>query len=306
LGRLDPKNFLGGEMALDVEAARAAINREIAKPLGVTVEAASEGILAVINANLGAAIRLSLFEKGLDPREFALVAFGGAAGLHAVAVADELGLQRVIFPANASTLSAFGILNSDLIHNRVCSHVVEVTPATVGRLAPLVDDLVADANASLDADVVPIDKRRIELAADMRYRGQAFELTVPITESQWGQPALDTLVADFHALHRQRFSYANPGAAVEIVSLRASAVARLIAPVSTAQALDGKQGTPRKRSVRLDGMWREVEVWRRDAMTNGNEICGPAIIEEDYTTVLIASGWTCLRRGDGHLVATRN
>jgi N-methylhydantoinase A len=306
LGRLNPKNFLGGEMALNVEAAREAINREVAKHLGLTVEAAAEGILAVTNANLGSTIRLSLFEKGLDPREFALVAFGGAAGLHAIAVADELGLRRVIFPANASTLSAFGILNSDLIHDLVRSHIVEVTSATVDLLAPLVDELIAEANASLDADGVPIDKRRIELAADMRYRGQAFELTVPVTERQWDQQALDALVADFHALHRQRFSYANPGAAVEIVSLRASAIGRLIAPAPAVPALDGKQSAPRKRRVRLDSTWQEVEVWRRDAMRNANAICGPAIIEEDYTTVLIASGWTCRRLDGGHLVATRN
>jgi N-methylhydantoinase A len=103
LGRLNDEKFLGGGMRLDREAARAAIDTGVAKPLGLSVEAAAEGLLAVINANLGAAIRLSLFEKGVDPREFTMVAFGGAAGLHAVAVADETGIRRVVFPQNAST-----------------------------------------------------------------------------------------------------------------------------------------------------------------------------------------------------------
>jgi N-methylhydantoinase A len=305
LGRLDAKNFLGGEMALDLDAARKAIEREVAKSLDLSVDAAAEGILAATNANLGSAIRLSLFEKGLDPREFALVAFGGAAGLHAVAVADELGLRRVIFPANSSTLSAFGILNSDLRHDLVRSRIVPVTPAALELLAPLLDDLVGDANKSLDADGIAPDARSIELSADMRYRGQAFELTVPVKCATWDAQAIAALVADFHALHRQRFSYANPGAAVEIVSMRASAVGRLSDPAAAVRVRNGKQHTPHRRKVRIDGGWQEIDIWHRDAVTNGVEIAGPAIVEEDYTTVLIASGWTCRRVDDDHLSATR-
>jgi N-methylhydantoinase A/oxoprolinase/acetone carboxylase beta subunit len=305
LGRLDAKNFLGGEMALDLDAARKAIEREVAKSLDLSVDAAAEGILAVTNANLGSAIRLSLFEKGLDPREFALVAFGGAAGLHAVAVADELGLRRVIFPANASTLSAFGILNSDLRHDLVRSRIVPVTPAALELLAPLLDELVTDANKSLDADGVAPDARSVELSSDMRYREQAFELTVPVRRATWDAQALDALVADFHALHRQRFSYANPGAAVEIVSMRASALGRLSDAATAGRGRDGKAHAAQRRKVRIDGSWQDIDVWRRDAVTNGVEIAGPAIVEEDYTTVLIASGWTCRRVDDDHLSATR-
>jgi N-methylhydantoinase A/oxoprolinase/acetone carboxylase beta subunit len=128
LGRLGRESFLGGEMPLDVEAARRAIETHVALPLGLSTEAAAEGILAVTNGNLGAAIRLSLFEKGLDPREFVLLAFGGASGLHAVAVAEELGLERVVFPVDAATLSAFGILHIDLKHDLVRSRVVAAEP----------------------------------------------------------------------------------------------------------------------------------------------------------------------------------
>jgi N-methylhydantoinase A len=306
LGRLDPENFLGGEMQLDVGAARAAIERHVAKPLGLAIDAAADGMLALTNANLGAAIRLSLFEKGLDPREFALVAFGGAAGLHALAVADELGVRRVIFPADAGTLSAFGILHSDLMHDFVRSQVVQVTDATVDLLAPLVRELLIEADASLDADAVAAGARVIELAADMRYRGQAFELSVPMNGPRWDRNALDALVEDFHALHRQRFSYANPGGEVEIVSLRASAIGRLAAAAPAAQARNSRSRSREQRKVRLDGKWQEVAVWYRDAIASGDEIRGPAIIEEDYTTVLMTPGWTCLRREDGHLIATRD
>jgi N-methylhydantoinase A/oxoprolinase/acetone carboxylase beta subunit len=212
----------------------------------------------------------------------------------------------VIFPANAGTLSAFGILHSDLTHDLVRSHVAEATPAAIDLLAPLLRDLVAEAGASLDADAVPIDARRVELCADMRYRGQAFELTVPLAGSRWDQGALVTLLADFHSMHRQRFSYADPGAAVEIVSLRAAAIGRLTIPAGVARARSGGLCRPCKREVRLDGAWQRLDVWRRDAMAGGHEIRGPAIIEEDYTTLLITAGWTCLHRDDGHLIAMRD
>ena len=183
LGRLDGESFLGGEMRLDSDAARTAISAEIAKPLDLSAEAAAEGLLVVTNSNLGAAIRLSLFEKGFDPREFAMIAFGGAAGLHAAAVADEIGVKRIVFPESASTLSAYGILHSNLAHDLVRSRVYAARPESLAALKPMVDALIAEAHARLAADAVPAGDRQIELAADMRYEGQAFELTVPARAS---------------------------------------------------------------------------------------------------------------------------
>ena len=205
LGRLDGESFLGGGMRLDGAAARIAIDEHVARPLGLTLEAGAEGLLAVTNANLGAAIRLSLFEKGLDPRDFVMIAFGGAAGLHAVAVADELGIARVVFPESASTLSAYGILHSNLAHDLVRSQVLPAGRESLPTFAAMAEDLLADAQARLDADAVPAADRQIELAADMRYKGQAFELTVPATGTQLDETALDGLIAGFHDIHRQRF-----------------------------------------------------------------------------------------------------
>ena len=230
LGRLDGEGFLGGGMRLDIAKARAAIEEHVARPLSLAVEPAAEGLLAVTNASLGGAIRLSLFEKGLDPRDFAMIAFGGAAGLHAVAVADELGIRRVVFPESASTLSAYGILHSNLAHDLVRSKVLAATADNLGALAAMAESLRGGDGAA---------RRRcragggpqIELAADMRYKGQAFELMIPATDRQantsFDRGMLDGLVEAFHETHRQRFSYANPGAAVEIVSLRVSAIGRL-------------------------------------------------------------------------------
>jgi N-methylhydantoinase A len=305
LGRLDGKSFLGGGMQLDGEAARAAIETSIAKPLGLSVELAAEGLLAVTNANLGAAIRLSLFEKGVDPREFAMIAFGGAAGLQAVAVAEEIGIKRVVFPESAGTLSAYGILHSDLSHDLVRSRVLDAVPERLAVLEPMAEGLISEAHARLDADAIPAREHHIELAADMRYKGQAFELTVPARSLQLDETALSALIADFHDLHRQRFSYSNPGCAVEIVSLRVSAIGRLPKPKAKPLDMQAKGSPPSKRRVWLGGCWREIAVWSRDQLSVSRTIEGPAVIEEAYTTVLLADGWTCRREKSGHLVAGR-
>jgi N-methylhydantoinase A len=305
LGRLDGKSFLGGGMQLDGEAACAAIEASIAKPLGLSVELAAEGLLAVTNANLGAAIRLSLFEKGVDPREFAMIAFGGAAGLHAVAVAEEMGIKRVVFPESAGTLSAYGILHSDLSHDLVRSRVVDAVPERLAGLKPMAEGLISQAHARLDTDAIPAHEHHVELAADMRYKGQAFELTVPARSLQLDEATLSALIADFHDLHRQRFSYSNPGSAVEIVSLRVSAIGRLPKPKARPLDMQVEGSPPGKRRVWLGGCWREIAVWSRDQLSLGGTIEGPAVIEEAYTTVLLAEGWTCRREKSGHLVAGR-
>ena len=248
LGRIDGEKFLGGGMRLDCEAARAVIDTEVATPLGLPIEAAAEGLLAVVNANLGAAIRLSLFEKGVDPREFTMIAFGGAAGLHAVAVADETGIRRVVFPENASTLSAYGILHSDLIHDLVRSRVLDGTPENLGAIEPLPRKPRRRRACKADADAIPPSDRHIELAADMHYKGQAFELTVPLRSLQLDEAALSVLIGDFHDLHRQFFSYSNPSSAVEIVSLRASAIGRL--PKPAAKTADARTAASRSASER--------------------------------------------------------
>jgi N-methylhydantoinase A len=305
LGRLGAKSFLGGEMLLDVDAARRSIDARVATPLALSTEAAADGLLAVTNGNLGAAIRLSLFEKGLDPREFVLLAFGGASGLHAVAVADELGIGRVVFPANAATLSAFGILHTDLKHDLVRSRVLAAGPSALALLAANAAELLAEARTRLDDDDVREEDRLIGLVADMRYKGQAFDLSIPMHGTTLDEAALDQLIADFHALHLQRFTYANVGAPLEIVSLRVSAVGRIPAPRVEPAHITGAGRAAARRRIWSSGSWQEVPVWRRTDIAADTVVSGPAIIEEVYTTVFIAAGWTCHVACHGHLIATR-
>jgi N-methylhydantoinase A len=305
LGRLHGKRFLGGAMQLDASAAHAAIDAYVAKPLGLSLEAAAEGILAVTNSNLGAAIRLSLFEKGLDPRDFAIIAFGGAAGLQALAVADELGISEVVFPESAATLSAFGILHSNLVHDLARSQVLDAKRESLGALTAIADDLLAGIKAQLDRDAVSAADRQLELAADMRYKGQAFELTVPAHSTCFDAIVLEGLIADFHESHRQRFSYANPGSPVEIVSLRVSGVGLLPKPVAEPLGILGERASSSRRRVCINGNWQEIAVWSREQIAHQCVVEGPAVIEEAYTTILIAEGWHCRREKLGHLIAQR-
>ncbi len=276
-------------------------------PLGLGVEQAAEGILTVTNANLGAAIRLSLFEKGLDPRDFCLLSFGGAGGLHATEVAAELGIAEVAFPREPGTLSAYGILFSDLTQDIARSRVMRAEAANLTRLAETIAALRAEADARLAADGIAPARRRIAIAADMRYHGQAFELLVP-----WGEVAapdagdLEALVEAFHAMHRQRFSYANPGDAVEIVTLRAIATGLLDKPEPAEPPPAGRPARKGTRRVFEGGAWRDLPVWDRDAMTASDVIEGPAVVEEAFATHWITRGWTASLGAAGTLMARRN
>jgi len=307
LGRLDGAFFLGGALPLDAPAARAAVQSEVAALLGLGVEQAAEGILAVTNASLAAAIRLSLFERGLDPRGFALLSFGGAGGLHAIPVAEELGVTRVVFPADASTFSAGGILRSDIVHDLASSRLMPATPESLPALGLAADGLIRQAERLFADDRTPPDHQRLGFAADMRYHGQAFELTVPwpalIGGTAPDAASLATLVAAFHALHRQRFTYDNPDDKVEIVALRLTATG-LLPPVQFSPTRSVGAVRPRHaRPVFLDGAWHDMPVLHRSQLVAA--VAGPMLIEEDDTTVLVTRGWSCAPGPDGTLIASK-
>lgn len=306
LGRLDPEYFLGGAMPLDLEGARRAIEEKFAGPLGLETEPAAGGIIAITNTSLAAAIRLSLFEKGLDPRDFAILSFGGAGSIHACAVADELGIKRIIFPSNASTFSAWGILHSDIAHDFSRSRVMPFDEAALAPLRELVDAIRGQGEEQLTADGIPPGDRQYRLAVDLRYKGQAFELTIPWSGDEVDAAALSATRDAFHATHKQRFSYANPHDIVELVTVRLTALGRLERGDVDGDEAASSDAAPRRRQVWIGTTWHELPVWRRDALGYGQLIDGPAIVEEDYTTVLIGPGWQATCGPHRHLVATKN
>jgi N-methylhydantoinase A len=301
LGRFDPDFFLGGAMKLELDAARDAMATRIGAPLNLTPEQAADGVLRVTNASLAAAVRLSLFEKGLDPRDFALLSFGGAGGLHATDVADELGIGEVIFPREPGTLSAYGILFSDLVQDLARSRLLPADDTHVAAIAAEVAALRDAALARLAEDGVPKDERAVEIAADLRYRGQAFELLIPWPEA----PALAPLLARFHATHRARFSYAAEGEPVELVTLRASAIGRLSKPEEAAPVPPAETAKPGTRRIWQDGAVADWPVWHRDRLRPDDKVTGPAIIEEAFATHVVGHGWTAALDPEGAIIARR-
>ncbi|MSP67957.1 MAG: hydantoinase/oxoprolinase family protein [Alphaproteobacteria bacterium] len=305
LGRIDAAAFAGGRMPLDVGAAGRAIEARIAAPLGLSLEAAAEGILAIVNANMAGAIRVSLFERGLDPADHALVAFGGAGGLHAALLAEELGMSRVVFPASASTLSAWGFLWSDLQHHLAQSRIMAADASAVPVLQAMARALAAEGRALLRADGVTEELSEVALAADMRYLGQGYELTVPLPAGTVDAGTINQSVQAFHAAHRQRFLHADEGEPVEFVTLRATARGRLAKPAERPRLETATAPSHRRRPVYIDGAWRETAVHDRSSLALGARITGPALIEEAYTVILLSDGW-CLAAGpSGDLLASR-
>ncbi|WNJ90200.1 hydantoinase/oxoprolinase family protein [Bosea sp. 685] len=304
LGRLDGASFMGGAMPLDREAARKAA-QEIACKLDLSIDQVAAGVIDVANSALATATRLSLFEKGMDPEDFALLSFGGAGGVHACEVAEELGISRVIFPAHASTLSAWGILWSDIAHDLSATQI-----GLFSELAPSLSDkaerLIVEAQALLAEDGVAPEAQRFEWAVDLRYAGQAFDLRVALDGADFSAVGIAKATAAFHDLHRQRFSYDEPQVAVEIVALRLKAVGGLAKPVPARGGLHQAEASTRSRPVHGRHGAVATPVWDRDAISSSHPLAGPAIVEEPYTSVYLPAGWTILTHASGALVADRS
>ena len=306
LARIDADYFLDGAMTLDAAAARRAVESAVADPLGMTPEVAAEGILAVANANMAGLIKLSLFEKGLDPRDFALASFGGACGLHACALAAELGIERVIFPRDPGTLSAYGILFSDIAHDVARSRLLPAIPDSLPGFREITETLRAEGEALLERDAIPAADRAYRFSADMRYRGQAFELSVPAADGPIDEAWLADLVAGFHASHQRHFAYAEPDSPIEIVTLRIAAIGHLEKPGLVSIEAEDRRDAKSHRRVWLDGGWQETAIHDRGGLSASVPMTGPVIVEEPYTTILIPAGWTVRPVASGDLVAERS
>lgn len=305
LGRLLPSAFLGGAMALDHQAALAAVTECVGDPLGLTPEAAAEGVIEIANATMANAMRLSLFEKGFDPADFALVAFGGAGGLHAAALAEELGMTRIVFPRSAGTLSAFGMLWTDIVHHAARSRILPALPESLDALRQNAEALLVEGRAALGADGIDGEFWELTLSADARYVGQGYELTIPWSGLELDKDSLATCIAAFHEAHRARFFHADESEPVEIVTLRVEARGRLERPDAVAPILPSIEGKTTEHSVYLDGEWRDLPVHSRSQMATGRGYAGPLLITEEFTTILVSSGWRLELRETGDLVAER-
>jgi N-methylhydantoinase A len=285
LGFLDPANFLGGRARLDAPAADHAVGA-VAKRLGVTTVAAAEGIQRVVNTNMAEGIRLVSVRRGADPRRFALLAFGGAAGLHVTEVARMLEISRVVVPRVAAVLSAWGMLATDLRHELVLTHVGEAQKVGGGRLRKLFAGMEAEGRRRLGADSA--GRIRVSRAVDMRYGEQTFEITVPLEDVNVEAPDLmERVVERFHRRHEELYTYSAPGQNVILVNARVAVVGLLPSlPAEQAGGGTGGEAQPRSRRAYI-GRWLEVPVYDLESVRPGLEVKGPAIFESSTTTVVL-------------------
>jgi N-methylhydantoinase A len=291
LGYLDAATFLGGRKTLDRAAAERAAD-EAAGRLGVARTATALGIHRLINLHMADGIRLMTLRRGVDPRRFALLAFGGGAGLHAVEVARELEIPRVIVPTFAAVLSAWGMLASDLRYEASLTHVGDREALDDERLRAVFAGLERKAGARLKQWFAgPI---RCERSAEMRYGEQIFEIDVPLDGVAWEAAGLVARVQErFHRRHEELYTYASPGQEVVFVNARVAAVgvtpAVLQAPAAVSAAAAGDRAPAIMRDAYFDG-WQSVPVHRIETLVPGERFSGPVIFEADTTTVVVGPG----------------
>jgi len=311
LGRLNPATLLGGRLPVDLMAARRVLQEQIAAPLGLPLESAAEGILRIANAGMARAIRSISTERGHDLRRFALFAYGGAGPLHAGDVARELGMPRVIVPAEPGTLCARGILHSDLSFDLAKTRITPVHPKIWPEIAAAFAELARSAAEILDREQVPEADRRALYGIDARYEGQNFEVHVALDGLALGGDAsalYGEFARRFGAAHRAAYGYDIPGRAVEIVTLRLKIIGAVRKPRIMAPAAGSSRGSAEtgRRPVYFDRGtgWVETPVHDRADLPIGTDISGPAIIEEMSATTLLHPGQRATTDAAGNLIVT--
>jgi N-methylhydantoinase A len=282
--------------------------RELARRLSLPQEAAAWGVVRVANSNMERAIRTISIERGFDPREFTLVAFGGAGPLHACELAAALHIPRVLIPPHPGVLSAMGMVLADVVKDYSQTIMLPESQASAKTLSRLFAPLYERAEAELRAEGFAGDEIIMQPALDMRYVGQSYELRVGAQSGAEGQGA----VRNFHEAHRQRFSYANEGEPVEIVNLRLKAIGKTAKPRFSHQPsgpLDPKTAQLGHKQVyfadkNTPHAARPVPaaLYQRERLVPGNMVVGPAVLVQLDTTTVIPPGWSATVDGWRNLV----
>jgi N-methylhydantoinase A len=299
LGYLDPANFLGGRARLDPAAALRAVE-QVSGQLDTSAVVAAEGIHRVVNTNMAEGIRIVSVRRGVDPRRFALLAFGGAAGLHITEVARMLEITRVVIPRVAALLSAWGMLATDLRYEFVQTHLGEVRAVGTAELRRVFAEMEAKGRTQLAATFSgPVRVRR---SVDMRYGEQIFEIAVPLEGIDIQAPDLmNQIVERFHRRHEELYTYSAPGQEVVLVNARLTVIGELpTLPAEPPMAAAGVASPRGARRIYL-GAWLDVPVYDLDTLPPGHEVKGPAIFESATTTVLARNGERALVTPHGWL-----
>jgi N-methylhydantoinase A len=275
LGRLAADSTLAGGVALDADAARAAIG-DLAGSLGLDELATAEGIVRVANQEMVRALRVVTVERGVDPRRFALLPFGGAGPMHAAAIAAELGIERILCPRAGGVLSALGLCASDRRRDTVRTVMLSGADSSAARIAAEVDELAARLGDR--------DGAEVEVVYELRYAGQAFELPVPGTT----RPDPEDLASRFERAHEERFGHRDPEGEIVLIHIRLALVSP--GPKPRLRAAAGRDFEKGARQVRFDGEWIETPILRGEPAA-GHAADGPVVFELPEATFVVPPGW---------------
>ncbi|WP_138469141.1 hydantoinase/oxoprolinase family protein [Poseidonocella sp. HB161398] len=299
LGRLDPDMALGGDLALDAGLARRAVEEKIARPLGLTVTEAALGIIRIINSSMALAIRSNSVARGIDPRQFSIMPFGGAGPLHGVALAEAVSARDVLVPVAPGITAAVGLLKTDLQYEHTEAVIIELAgagPAALARINGAAGALREKVARELDGDGIPREAQRIEILAECRYHGQGFELRAAMPDGPVTAANVAAIAESFHDRHHQDYGYSYRDAPVELITLRAigTAAARRIA-IPAIPATDGSSPDRALLFVRPttfdDGRTLETPRYDRAKLLAGDVVPGPAILVQHDATTLVPPGY---------------
>lgn len=300
LGRLDPDNFLGGAMKLDAEGAARGIAEKVAQPLELDAVAAAQAIVEIAISKMSLAVREVSVAKGFDPRDFALVASGGAGPLHVIAIARELHIPTVIVPLFPSHFSALGMLVADERHDFIRTHYSDLASVDFGELIKVHEEMREEARASLR------HKREAQeqLQLDLRYVGQEFTLSVPVTLAQLKAGNRVAIRKAFDALYEHRYAHHSPEESVEMVNMRLGVIGKRTKLRFPPLGKGNKAAAARHREVYFTDATKPVRcpIYQRDALRTGARITGPAIVQELGTTTVLFKGDDCRVAPSGELI----
>ena len=294
LGRIGAAKRLGGAISIDPGSARAVV-ADLAARMGgaLGVEALAEGIVRIAVARMTSATREISIQRGYDPRDFTLIAFGGAGPMHALAMAEEIGIPRVLVPRHPGNFSALGLLASDIKHDDVRTRVGLLREQST-LLAALFEEMAGAARRQLETEGFAPEQQRLRRSLDLRYRGQAFELNVDVGGADAPLPTVDAIEAELHRQHRASYGHANLEAVIELVNARLVAYGMVPKPAAEAyrsgtKTMDG--ALVERRPVWFDGAGHDCPVWERERLPERAELAGPAIVEEFGATTVVLPGW---------------
>jgi N-methylhydantoinase A len=295
LGRISPNYFLGGEIKLHLEYAKSAIVKKICSKTGLSLEEGAAGIIRVVNANMSKAISVKSIQKGYDLREFSLIAFGGAGPLHAVDIAEDLGIGEVIIPMYPGAFSAFGLLVADTRHDYTQTIMCSEDKIKPSELLGIWKELERKGISALESDHIPPESRIIQWSADLRFEGQSYELNIPVQRKE-GLHDLDIkkLFVDFAKEHEKIYSFKAIDEKSIIVNIRVTAIGKspkIIVEKLRGGDKDSSKALKGKRKVFFEDVgFIETKIYERNSLTAGNVVEGPAVVEEAISCTVIKPG----------------